>query len=107
MAAERVAQHGEDVALNACDFTAFGDGDLAAARDDALEGREADEGVAAHLFAALDGLEEEALALAPGGAQKGRNRGFEVGHKGAADGDQGVRPAESQELLARGMGGAA
>ncbi len=92
VAAERVAQHGEDVALQAGGLAAFGDGNLAAARDDALEGREADEGVAAKLLAALDGLEKEALALAPSGAQEGRNRGFEVGHEDAADGNEGVRP---------------
>ena len=106
VAAERVAQHGEDVALHAGGFAALGDGDFAAARHDALERREADEGVAAHLLAALDRFQEKALALAPGGAQEGRNRGFEVGHERAANGDERVRPGQSQELLARGLGGA-
>ena len=107
VAAERAAQHGEDVVFNASDFSAFGDGDLAAARDDALEGRETDEGVAAHLLAALDRLEQKALALRPGGAQKGRDRGFEVGGQGAADGHQGVLFGERQKLLAGGLDGMA
>ena len=102
--AERVAQHGEDVALSPSGFAALGDGDFAASRYDALEGREANEGVAAHLLAALDGFQEKALALAPGGAQEGRNRGFEVGHERAANGDERMRPGQSQELLARGLG---
>ncbi len=64
VAAERVAQHGEDVALEcAGGLAALGDGDVAAARHDALERREADEGIAAHLLAALDGFQEKALAL--------------------------------------------
>ena len=78
---------------------AFGDGDLAAARDDALEGREADEGVAADLLAAFDRLQQEALALRPGRAQEGRDRGFEVGGQGAADGDEGVGAGQLQESM--------
>ena len=104
VAAERVAQHGEDVALHAGGFAALGDGDFAAARHNALEGREADEGVTAHLLAALDRFQEKALALRPGRAQEGRNRGFQVGHERAANGDERVRPGQSQELLARGVG---
>ena len=65
VAAERVAQHGKDVALHAGGFAALGDGDVAAARHNALEGREADEGVAAHLLAALDRFQQKALALGP------------------------------------------
>ena len=107
VAAERVAQHGEDVAFDARGLSAFGDGDLAAAGHDALEGREADEGVAAHLLAALDRLQQKALALRPGRAQKGRDRGFEVGGEGAADGHQGVLFGERQELFAAGLDGMA
>jgi glutamate dehydrogenase (NAD(P)+) len=86
VAAERVAQHGKDVALESGRLSALGDGDLAPARHDALERREADEGVAAHLLAALDRLEQKALALRPGRAQKGRDRRFQVGRQRAADG---------------------
>ena len=85
-------------------FAALGDGDLAPPGDDALEGREADKGIAAHLLAAFDRFQEEALALAPGRAQEGRDRGFEVGHERAVDRDERVRPGKSQELLAAGVG---
>ena len=105
VAAERVAEHGEDVALCTRGFTAFGDGDFAAARDDALEGGESDEGVTAHLFAALDGFEEEALALAPGGAQEGRNRSFEVSHERAANRHESVRSGQFTKLFEAGMNG--
>ena len=105
VAAERIAQHGEDVALHVGGLAALGDGDLAAARHNALERREADEGVAAHLLAALDRLQQKALALRPGCAQKGRNRRFQVGHQGAANGHERVRPGEGQELFAAGLGG--
>jgi hypothetical protein len=59
VAAERVAQNGEDVALNVRGLAALGDGDLAPARHNALERREADEGVAAHLLAALNRFQQE------------------------------------------------
>ena len=105
MAAEGRAEHGEDVAVSVGDFFAFGDGNGAAAGDDALEGGKADEGVSADLFAVLDRLQQEALALRPGGAQKGGDRRFEVGGQGAADGDEGVFFGERQELLAGGLDG--
>ena len=105
VAAERAAQHGEDVALDLDDLLAFGDGDLAAPRHDALEGLEADEGVAAHLLAVLHRFQHEALALRPGGAQKGRDRRFQVGGQGAADGNKRVLFGERQELLAAGLDG--
>jgi hypothetical protein len=41
--------------------------------------------------------------LAPGGAQEGRNRSFEIGHESAANGDERVRPGQGQEFLARGL----
>ena len=105
VAGERAAQHGEDVALGLDDFFAFGDGDLAAARHDALEGLEADEGVAAHLLAVLHRFEHEALALRPGRAQKGRDGRFEVGRQNAADGNKRVLASEREELLAAGLDG--
>ena len=105
VAAERAAQHGEDVALDLDDLLALGDGNLAAARHDALEGREADEGVAAHLLAVLHRLQHEALALRPGGAQKGRDRRLQVGGERAADGNKRVLFGERQELLAAGLDG--
>ncbi len=70
-----------------------------------LKGCEADEGVAADLFAVFDRLKHEALALRPGGAQKGRDRGFEVGGEGAADGDERVLFGERQEFFAAGLDG--
>ncbi len=74
------------------------------ARHDALERREADEGVAAHLLAALDRFQQKALALRPRRAQKGRDRRFQVGHERAANGHERVRPGQGQELLAAGLG---
>jgi hypothetical protein len=44
---------------------------MAAAGDDALVRVEADEGVAADLFAVFDRLEQEALGGFPGGAEEG------------------------------------
>ena len=105
VAAEGAAQHGEDVAVGLDDLLAFGDGDLAAAGDDALEGREADEGVTAHLLAVLDRLQHEALALRPGGAQKGRDRRFQVGREDAADGNKRVLFGEREEFFAAGLNG--
>ena len=105
VAAERVAKHGEDVALNMGSLAAFGDGDLAPARHNALERREADEGVAAHLLAAFNRFQQKALALRPRRAQKGRDRRFQVGHQGAANGHKGVRPGEGQKFFAAGLGG--
>ena len=84
-------------------LAALGDGDVAAARHNALERREADEGVAAHLLAAFDRFQQKALALRPRRAQKGRNRRFEVGRQRAANGDERVRPGERQKLLAAGL----
>ena len=82
---------------------AFRDVDLAAVRHDPLVWRDADEGVAAHLLAALDRLQQKALALLPGRAQKGRDRRFQVGGQRAADGNKRVFPGERQELLAAGL----
>ena len=105
VSAQRAAQHGEDVAIHLDNFFAFGDGDLAAARDDALEGRKADEGVTAHLLAVLDRFEHEALALRPSGAQKGRDRRFEVRREDAADGDERVLLGEREKFFAAGLDG--
>ena len=105
VAGQRAAQHGEDVVLDLDYLFAFGDGDLAAAGHDALERREADEGVTADLLAVFDRLQQEALALRPGRAQEGRDRRFEVGRQGAADGDEGVLFGEGQELFAAGLDG--
>ncbi len=102
---ERPPQHGEDVALDLDDLLAFGDGDLAPPRHDALEGLEADEGVAAHLLAVLHRFEQETLPLRPGGAQKGRDRRLQVGGQRAADGNKRVLLGERQELLAAGLDG--
>jgi hypothetical protein len=87
------------------DALAFSDGDFAPASDDALEGGEADEGVAADLLAALDRLEEETLALRPGGAEEGGNRGFEIGRQRAAYGNEGVLFGEREKLFAAGLDG--
>ena len=82
---------------------AFSDVDLAAARDDALVRAKADEGVAAHLLAALDRLEQKALALRPRRAQKGRDRSFEVGRKCAANRNERVLFGERQKFFAAGL----
>jgi len=75
------------------------------AGDDALEGGKADEGVSADLFAVLDRLQQEALALRPGGAQKGGDRRFEVGGQGAADGDEVCSLASARNSLRVGWTG--
>jgi hypothetical protein len=54
VAAERVAKHGKDVSLNPGGFSALRDRDLAPARYDALEWREANECISANLLAALN-----------------------------------------------------
>ena len=84
---------------------AFGDGDIASARHDALVRIQADEGVAAHLLAALDRLQQKALALLPRRAQESRNRRLQIGGQGAADGHKRVLFGERQELLAAGLDG--
>ena len=53
VARKRPAQHGKHVVFKAGDFSALGNGDIAATRHNPLEGRQADEGVAADLLAAL------------------------------------------------------
>ena len=103
--AERLAQHGKDVAFDARGLAALCDRNLAPPRHNALERREPDEGIAAHLFAALHRFQQKTLALRPGRAQKGRDRRFQVGHQGAADGNERVRLGERQKLLAAGPGG--
>ena len=70
VAAKRVAKNGKDVALKVRGLAALGDGDLAPAGHDAFERREADEGVATHLLAALNRFEQKAFVLRPGRAQK-------------------------------------
>lgn len=105
MARESLAEYVENVGIEARGFAAFGDGDGAAAGDDALEGLETDEGIAANLLAAFDGLEEETFAFGPGGAEEGGDGGFEVGGEDAADGDEGVVPGEGEEVLAVGEDG--
>ena len=62
VAAERVAQRGENVAFNMGGAAALGYGQRAATGDDALVRREADESVAAHLLAAFHRFQQEALA---------------------------------------------
>ena len=103
VSAEGFAEDGEDVAFEVDDALALGDGDLAAAGDDALIGIEADEGVAAYLFAVFDGFKEEALGGLPGGAEEGGDRSFEVSDEGTEDGDEGVILRESEEVFAGGL----
>jgi hypothetical protein len=73
---QRLAQNFEYVAFALRCLPAFGDGDRAPPRHDPLEGLDADKGVAAHLLAAFDGLEQKALALRPRRAQKCGDRRF-------------------------------
>ena len=87
--------------------------DGAAARGESLVGLDADEGVAADAFAALDGLEEEGFglfgvavgagvgaagAVSSGETQEGAYRGFEIGDEGAVDRDEGVLAGEGAEV---------
>jgi hypothetical protein len=105
VAAECAAQDGEDVVFDLDDALAFSDGDFASAGDDALEGREADEGVAAHLLAAFDRFEQKALALRPGGAEEGGDRGFEVGREVRQTGTRVCSLASARNSLRLGWTG--
>ena len=82
---------------------AFGDVDLLAAGDDALVGIKPDERVAADLLAALDRLQQKALALMPRRAQKCRDRSLQIGRERAVDGDERVLFGERQKFLAAGL----
>ena len=68
-----------------------------------LNGLQADEGVAAHLLAALHRLQQKALAFLPRGPQKSRDRRFKIGSQGAAEGHKRVFFGERQELFAAGL----
>ena len=100
--AEGVLEGGEDVAFA---LAAGGGGaaalvndEVTAARDDALIGLDADEGVASDALAALDGFEQKGLGFAGGETQEGTDGGFEVGDDAAGDGNQGVSAGEVLEL---------
>ncbi len=103
MAAERIAQHVEDVALNARDAIAFGDGNVAASGYDSLVGCETDEGVAAHLLAALDRLQQKAFALCPRRAQKCGHGRLQVRRHCLANGHQRVLFGERKKLFTSGL----
>ena len=93
--AECIAQDSEGVAFHVSRALAFSDAELATAGDDALVGLNADEGVAANLLAAFNRFQQKTLALWPGSAQEGRDRGLEVSSQAAADGDESVIFSES------------
>ena len=105
VAAECIAERCEGVAFKMRGALALGDGEVAAASDDALVGMNADEGVAAHLLAVFDRLQQKALALSPGRAEESRNRGFQVGRERAVDRNEGVVLRQSEELFAAGLAG--
>jgi hypothetical protein len=107
VAGQGTAENGKDIVFDLDYFFAFGDGDLAAAGYDALERCDADEGITAQLLAVFNRLQHEALALRPGRAQKGRDRGFEVGRQDAADRDEGMFFGEGQKLFTAGLDGLA
>ena len=98
VAAEGGFELGEDVALEGAAFALFLHRDRRPAGDDLLVRLDADEGIAAHVLAALDGLEQEGFGLVVGDAEEGRDGGFQVGGDGAVDGHQGVFAAEAKEL---------
>jgi len=97
------SQYVEDVAFNVRGAPCFGDVDLLAAGDDALVRIKPDEGVASHLFATLDRLQQKAFALLPCGAQKCRYRSFEVGRERAVNRNKRVLFGERQKFLAAGL----
>ena len=75
------------------------------ARHDPLERREADEGVAAHLLAALDRFQQKALR-APATPRAERPRpAFPGRPSGCGRREQACAPGERQELLAAGQSG--
>ncbi len=102
VAVEGVFEQGEDVAFKGCCLAGFGDLDRFSPRDDFFVWADADEGVAAYAFAALDGLEHEAFRFACGETEEGGDWGFEVGCEAAVDGDEGVSGGESLEVFACG-----
>ena len=100
VAVEGVAEEGEDVAGDAAGAAVLGDFDGCPVRDDAAAGADADVGVAAEVFAAFDGFEEETLGLGCGEAEEGGDGGFEVGGEGAVERDEGVCGGEPLEVFA-------
>lgn len=107
VSAERRAQYLENVLFKMGDLAAFRNGDVPAARYDPLERGQTNEGVTPDLLAAFDGFEQKTFAFRPRGAQKGRNRGLEIGSENAANRDQGMFPGKGQKLFAGGLYGMA
>ena len=100
VAFEGVIPEGEDVAVDLTGARAFGDLDGAAARDELAIGLDADEGVAAEVFASFDGFEDEAFGLVCGKAQESGDGSLEIGREGAVERDQCMGACEAQEFRA-------
>ncbi len=71
--------------------------ELSAGQDGAIR-PDADKGIATHFFAAFHGFQEKGLWFLGGQAQKGGNRGFEVGRERAVNRNQAVGRRQPQEF---------
>ena len=104
VAAERLLEFREDVALEGPSLAGFFDGDVRPAGDDLLVRLDADERVTADMLAALDGFQQEGLGLLGGDAQEGGDRRLQVRSDGAVDGDERVLAGETGEFAGGGRG---
>ena len=104
MAAKRALQFGKDVALKAAALAAFVHRNRCPARDDFFVRLDADEGVAAHVLAALNRFQQEGLRLAVRDAQEGRDGRLQVRRQRAIDGNQRMLAAQLDEISGRGQG---
>ena len=75
---------------------------LLSARDHLLVGLDADKGIAADVFSAFDGFEQEGFGFLGCDAEERGDRGLEVRGDGSVDRDQRVLPAQLQEVCGGG-----
>ena len=104
VAAERLLEFREDVALEGPSLATFLDADGRPAGDDLLVRLDADESVPANMLAALDGFQQEGLGLLGGDAQEGGDRRLQVRGDGAVDGDERMLTGEAGEFAGGGRG---
>ncbi len=94
----------ENVALPPFFPSVFKDQQLGPARKDFLKRPDADKGIAADLFAALDRLQQKTLRLIRRQAQEGGDRRFQVRVEPQKQGHQRVFRRQMEEALAGRLG---